>query len=32
MFPQRVVGAGEKVFNLVAIGAETGFAFQQPKL
>ena len=25
MFPQRVVGAGEKVFNLVAIGAKTGF-------
>ena len=25
MFPARVVGAGEKVFNLVSIGAETNF-------
>ena len=26
-YPQRVVFAGEPVFNLVALGPETGFAF-----
>jgi hypothetical protein len=32
MFPARVVGAGEKVFNLVSIGAETNFFTHKPKL
>ena len=30
MYPSRVVLAGEKVFNLVAVGELTGFSFAEP--